>query len=388
MAKVSTVNVREIAAKAGVSHITVSRALRDAPNVSAETKARVREIAKELGYKPNPLVGAYAAQIRRSQGAPPDCNLAWLGSELTPGHKDHAWIRPYRDGAAARAAELGFVLEQRLDPGSLSSKRLGSMLEARGIRGVVVPHLLYEGPELNELNSAARVGIGPTPSAIPMHTVTPDHFSNMATAFSHLLALGYRHIGFCEHLHGMVTNQGALWGAFLLNQNRLPVRDRVPALTGLHVGSTHREAEARFRTWFRKEKPDAILCTFAHVRDWLVGETRVPEDTGLAHMVLADDTPGWSGIDVMPRRIGAAAVDLLAAHIQRNEYGTPDIPKLMRIPGVWRDGDSTRPPDDSFDITVDPPSHNHSYAWFEEQYFTPPDRPPAPQRQKTGPGPR
>ena len=368
MAKVTKVNVREIAAKAGVSHITVSRALRDAPNVSAETKARIRKVAEEMGYRPNPLVAAYTSQIRRTQGTSPACNLAWLGSELTPGHKDFAWIRPYREGVVTRAAELGFALETHVDAEKLSSKRLASLLSARGIRGVVVPHLLYVGPELKDLDSMACVGIGPTPSARPMHTVTPDHFANMTTAFSHLLTLGYERIGFCEHLHGTMINQGTLWGAFLFNQQRIPKAQRVPPLTGLHVGKTHTQAESLFRTWFRKEKPDAILGTFAHTRAWLTQETRVPGDTGLAHLTLADDTPGWSGIDVMPRQIGSAAVDLLAAHIHRNEYGAPEIPKLMRIPGIWRDGDSTRPPERSPDPEMDPPSHNHSFAWFEQNF--------------------
>ncbi|MCC5843720.1 MAG: LacI family DNA-binding transcriptional regulator [Verrucomicrobia bacterium] len=368
MAKVTAVNVREIAAKAGVSHITVSRALRDAPNVSAETKARVREVAERMGYRPNPLVAAYAAQIRRGKGSAPDCNLAWLGSELTPGHKDFAWIRPYREGVAARAKELGFALETHLDTEKLSSKRLGSLLAARGIRGVIVPHIRYKGPELTDLNGIARVGIGPTPSATPMHTVTPDHFTNMTTAFSHLLALGHKRIGFCEHLQGAVSNQGTLWGSFLFNQQRVAKKNRVPPLTGLYVANTHKEAEARFRAWFRKEKPDAVLCTFVHVRDWLTEETRVPEDTGLAHSALAEDTPGWSGIDVLPHQLGSAAVDLLAAHIQRNEYGIPDIPKLMRVPGRWRDGNSTRLPEGGTDPRVDPPSHNHSLDWFQHEF--------------------
>ena len=38
---------------AGLSHVAVSKALRDAPDISAATKARVRKIADELGYTPN-----------------------------------------------------------------------------------------------------------------------------------------------------------------------------------------------------------------------------------------------------------------------------------------------------------------------------------------------
>ncbi len=37
----------------GLSHVAVSKALRDAPDISAATKARVKKVAAELGYTPN-----------------------------------------------------------------------------------------------------------------------------------------------------------------------------------------------------------------------------------------------------------------------------------------------------------------------------------------------
>jgi len=42
-----------LAEKAGVSKITVSRALRDSPLVTADTKALVRRVAEEMGYRFN-----------------------------------------------------------------------------------------------------------------------------------------------------------------------------------------------------------------------------------------------------------------------------------------------------------------------------------------------
>lgn len=46
-------NQTDIARKLQVSRITVSKALRDHPDISAEMKARVHQVAEELGYTPN-----------------------------------------------------------------------------------------------------------------------------------------------------------------------------------------------------------------------------------------------------------------------------------------------------------------------------------------------
>lgn len=45
----------DIAEKLGVSPSTVSRSLNDHPDISNETKKRVKELAKELNYMPNPI---------------------------------------------------------------------------------------------------------------------------------------------------------------------------------------------------------------------------------------------------------------------------------------------------------------------------------------------
>lgn len=55
--------LREIALQAGVSISTASRALSDHERVSEETRARVRNIAHELGYQPNSI----ARGLRRNQ---------------------------------------------------------------------------------------------------------------------------------------------------------------------------------------------------------------------------------------------------------------------------------------------------------------------------------
>ena len=46
----------EVAAAAGVSRSTASRALNDSPRISEETKRRVRAAAKEVNFVPNAII--------------------------------------------------------------------------------------------------------------------------------------------------------------------------------------------------------------------------------------------------------------------------------------------------------------------------------------------
>ena len=59
------VRLRDVAEVAGVSEPTVSRSLRDDPQISARTRAYVRQIAEQLGYVPN--AAAQNLALRRSQ---------------------------------------------------------------------------------------------------------------------------------------------------------------------------------------------------------------------------------------------------------------------------------------------------------------------------------
>ena len=55
MKKGHQVTMKDIAKKLGVSVSTVSRALKDSPELHAETKKKIVETAKEMNYQPNLL---------------------------------------------------------------------------------------------------------------------------------------------------------------------------------------------------------------------------------------------------------------------------------------------------------------------------------------------
>jgi len=54
--------LKDVAQLAGVSEMTASRALRNATDVSATTRQRVKDAATELGYVPNRIAGALASK--------------------------------------------------------------------------------------------------------------------------------------------------------------------------------------------------------------------------------------------------------------------------------------------------------------------------------------
>ena len=60
--------IKDVAALAGVSPATVSRTLDDRPEISAETKERVRAACAQLGYVPNAAAINEAVEEAKEQG--------------------------------------------------------------------------------------------------------------------------------------------------------------------------------------------------------------------------------------------------------------------------------------------------------------------------------
>ncbi len=63
--KTRIVTLLDVAVKAGVSSMTVSKVLRGVGNISEETRQRVRCAADELGYLPNNLAGSLSSRKSR-----------------------------------------------------------------------------------------------------------------------------------------------------------------------------------------------------------------------------------------------------------------------------------------------------------------------------------
>ena len=61
-------NIRQVAAAAGVSHMTVSRVLNEYPGIKEATRERVLQAISELNFRPNNAARALASQRTRRIG--------------------------------------------------------------------------------------------------------------------------------------------------------------------------------------------------------------------------------------------------------------------------------------------------------------------------------
>src|SRR6476661_270376 len=64
--------IRDVAARAGVSHQTVSRVINDNPNVAERTRNRVLAAIRELGYVPSPMARGLISNQTHSIGVVSD----------------------------------------------------------------------------------------------------------------------------------------------------------------------------------------------------------------------------------------------------------------------------------------------------------------------------
>lgn len=69
-------------------------------------REKVQQTAKELGYRPNPFVSAFTAQVRGYRRSPQHASIAILNSQPTGIVSD--CDKQYTKGAAAWAKQIGF----------------------------------------------------------------------------------------------------------------------------------------------------------------------------------------------------------------------------------------------------------------------------------------
>lgn len=358
--KVQKVSLESIAKLAGVHKATVSRALRNHPTIPRETRDRIQQIAREVGYRPNPLVSMFQSQARASRPERMQAALAWFNDYPDEScWRNFPWLRGYLDGAQSRCEEMGYRLQQ------VNAKRngrsfdqemefLAAELGSQGIYGMVLP-LVLDGQFLQaqwENCVVSLIGGGhrhlPTgveelpnrfyPQGFP--SADRDLFYNARLAFQNLLRLGYSRIGFVYSTYLDDEADGRTRSGFLIESSNQPEASRVPIL---FLDRFKEGRPVEFDAWFHQHTPDAILCVNPIVRLWVEGlGLSVPRDVGLANLNIVEDVSEWSGISENHGAVGAAAVDLILSALSRNELGQPPQPRKILVPGRWVEGTTLR----------------------------------------------
>ena len=185
------VTMSDVAAAAGVAQSTVSRILNDAPapiSVSAETRERVRAIARELGYRPHPIA-------RALRGAP-TMLLGAIVRDITDPFFAGA-IEALTIECKARGYSVVLGHARATEDEALA---MTAVLEARQCDAIVLlgdftaEHRLVDDLQ----NGRARVvGLwhGSEPGR-PFPTVGVDNREGVRAVLEHLVALGHHRIAF------------------------------------------------------------------------------------------------------------------------------------------------------------------------------------------------
>jgi len=246
-----SVTIEDVAKGAGVSVATVSRALRDQPQVNERTRKRVVSVARRLGYIPNRAARSLVVRATQTLGLLIPDAIDPIHGEIVTGFEQEAAAHGYTvmlangfDDPAHEHRALEMFAMHRADGIAL----LGSMLRQRETRLMTraspVVFLNGEHPHLAGYQSDLAQGC-----------IRADDIQGMDAVMRHLFDNGYRRLAY-------VAGQG--------NASDLTRRDAVArALKAANAAEPLRvydsppqrgEINGSFAATIAKDRPDALIC--------------------------------------------------------------------------------------------------------------------------------
>jgi len=184
------VRLKDIAERAGVSVMTVSKVLRDAPDISAATKARIRALAQQMGYVPDSLAQGLRTRTTKLFGLVISAMTNPIFARVVMAIEE-------------RAHELGYdvILSHTLNLPEREDTAIRRLI-ARRVDGLFITPVYRLEREASIYQELQRCGI---PTVILGHSapfcgqfvnVDTDDLQASHAAARHLLELGHRRIAF------------------------------------------------------------------------------------------------------------------------------------------------------------------------------------------------
>jgi LacI family transcriptional regulator len=335
----SRVTLQHIAKAMGLHHTTISLALHNSPKLRTETRLKIQETARQMGYSPDPMLSALSL-YRKSQNSPHyQATIAWINNwPNRDGLFANFAFRQYYEGASSRAQQLGYALEEFwLHEKGMSLSRLHSIWKARNIEGLLLapqPHPRMN-PSIDYSNvSAVAFGYSIQPSVL--NVVTNHHFHSISLMLSKLLELGYRRIGLYVPAIWDEKVENAWLGGLTLAYKKYPELIQIPP------GQDETVRGEILGKWMHKYKPDVVVSYDAmkeHIES--LGYS-IPKDIGFASLAVDPDNMLISGINENDFYIGQKAMDMLVGLLHRGERGVPLIPTRLLIESTWVPGSTLR----------------------------------------------
>ncbi len=315
-------SLKDLAVELGVSIATVSRALRNSPEIGREMQQRVKELAKKMNYRPNP----FAQSLRKE--APKIIGV------VVPNLVTH-YYAAVLDGIEDEARRAGYSVIS-----ANSHERFED--EAHAIDNFIRLHvegiiacLAQSTTDYHHFEEIAEMGIplvffGRTCLTEQFSCVTANGDEAAQQATQHLIDTGSRRIAFLggpNHLDMVRRRKHGYLEA--LRENRIPVDRTLVACDQIDYEVALRNTEEMLK---RPDRPDAILAfndiiTFAAFTAVKNCGLRIPEDVAL--IGFTDDvhaayvTPRMSAIADQSHQMGVTACQLLLKNIN----GDPKVYK-------------------------------------------------------------
>lgn len=302
--------MRDVASATGVSPMTVSRAFRDDNTVSEETRTKVREVARQLGY----VYDSTATAFRTKKSG--------FVAVTLPSVNNANFAETYRGMTNSLAASGLQVLLGATNYRVEREEELVRQLLTRNPEALVMTGGNHSG-ETRQLVEALSIPV------IEMWDLPPDPlghaigFSNsgaMGLIVDHLVQTGRKRLGFMgasegADLRGAERRMGVLARAQALGLPEVQLLDAGPAPVSMRDGAAGVRSMAK-----TVRNLDALICVSDTVAFGALSECKrlgisVPDDlaiTGFGQFdVAVVSEPQITTVDVNARRIGECVAETL-----------------------------------------------------------------------------
>ena len=334
MANQKRISLKDLAHELGVSIATVSRALRNSPEIGQEMQMKVKELAKRLNYRPNPF-----AQSLRKEGPR-------IIGVVVPNLVTHFYAAVL-DGIEDEARRAGYsVISSNSHESCEDEMRAIDNFVNLHVEGIIAS-VSQNTTDYSHFEKVSKMGI---PLVFFGRTCLPDLFSSVTAngdvaaqeATQHLIDTGSRRIAFLggpNHLDMVKRRKHGYLEA--LRDNRIPIDRELVVCNRIDFDTV---VEATTKLLQIENRPDAILAvndtvTFAAFTAIKEMGLRIPEDVAL--IGFTDDqharyvTPQMSAIEDQSYKMGCVAYDLL----QKSISGDPNkykkiVPQKLVIRGT------------------------------------------------------
>lgn len=191
-------SMKDISKVCGVSVATVSKALNDQSDIGEETKAHIRQVAKELGYSFNS--SARALKTKRTY------NLGVLFADEAQSGLTHDYfanvLNSFKKAAEAKGYDITFINADR------KRKTRMTYLEHcryRGFDGVVIACIDFDNPEVEELVKSNIPLVTIDHSFFGRAAIISDNVTGMKDLLTYIVKQGHRKIAYIHGADSAVT---------------------------------------------------------------------------------------------------------------------------------------------------------------------------------------